>query len=228
MRITTLIFGIFCCIKPIQVFSGELSPFKASYSLFAAGVEIAQEQRELSRNSKGGYRFVSQANTIGLINFFKPYSIKTHSDFVLKNDILLTKSYSFVKKSRQTIKEDIQLETRFDTNTITINQTSYPYKNIRSVVDGLSVFIALPFEVSQEPEQDLFEYLVVKENNLVVYKFDNQGEEMLELDEQDFDTIKLTRQSDDKTLSVWLDVNQNYLPILIDQDGKFQYRLILP
>ena len=200
--------------------ANKLPVFEANYVLSIAGVDIAQEKRQLT-HYRDGYLFSSQAKTIGLANLFKPYSIKASSYFVIKNEVFYTKHYQLIKKSGKKIKQTIDLVASSQT---VINQTtgqSYPIHS-GGIIDKLNLFIVLSNAIANDKGTKTLSYQIMKKNQPTTYTFTNHGRQTKTLNDEVVNIIKLTRNDKDnkRPLEIWLDPKQSFIPVYVEQVEK--------
>lgn len=222
MGVKKLLF-VLCLLTAPSFADADLKLFEAVYDLSVDGLRIAQEQRKLSKNNQT-YTLVAKAKTVGLANFFTSYQINTNSRFIVKNHQLVTQQYQVLKKSGKKVTEDIQLTVVGGSTDLIINQNGvkkhYPYTDKYPLTDILNLSIALSMDVSLAQWQTQFHYQVLKKNALEVYDFTNYGKEIVTINGRKISSIKLVRTDKKRTLSIWLDPKQYYVPIIIEQVEK--------
>lgn len=211
-------FIVIFCLS-FASFAQGLTQFKATYDLSIDGLTIAQEKRQLSQY-KQGYLFIAQAKTTGLAAFFKPYSIKTSSYFIIDNKQIKTKRYQLLKKAGDKIKDKIDLYVNNNQVVNQVNNTTYTLDALLPIIDKLNLFTALPYAINNNPNLSSITYQVIKKEAASLYHFINHGLQTKQLEGEKMRLIKLTRNHPKRPLEVWLDPNNHYLPIIIQQIEK--------
>lgn len=207
------------------IFAKNLPLFEAEYELSVDDSHIANEVRKLSYQN-GIYYFKGKAKTIGLLNLFLPHTIEAQSQFSLKNNKLNTQYYQLQKKLGKKLKKNIDLKITNNTLINTQDKQKYKLNPNQTYVDKFNLFLALSHQAAQQNSD--YNFLVIDKKKILHYPFE-QTTATITYQGKLINSIKLTNQQKNKTIEVWLNPKQNYIPVKIkqiDDDGIYEYKLI--
>ena len=119
------------------------------------------------------------------------------------------------------------------------NVQIYPEKNLaifnnekrwetmsKSILDELSLYLALSEDVQKNPDQDVFTYQVIDEKGINQVNFKFEGNELITINNIKIESMKMT--SPELKLSLNLSSSFNFLPVIINRvNQKNHFRLTL-
>ena len=96
----------------------------------------------------------------------------------------------------------------------------------KSILDELSVYLALSEDVQKNPNQDAFTYQVIDEKGINQVNFKFEGYETIIINNIEIESMKIV--SPELKLSLNLSKAYNFLPVIINRiSQKNHYRLAL-
>ena len=96
----------------------------------------------------------------------------------------------------------------------------------KSILDELSVYLALSEDVQKNPNQDVFTYQVIDEKGINKVNFNFAGNELITINNIKIESMKMISPELEITLN--LSRTYNFLPVIINRvNQKNHYRLTL-
>ncbi len=173
-----------------------LKPHTATYSLSIMGLEIAEEQRQLTQEN-GVYRYLENAQTTGLAKLIKDYQINAQSNFVIDESGIYSQHYKLFERDGELIKKDIDIQPQ------------------KPQIDPLSLFLSLSHGLAQNPKQSDF-YFVVNDGKKV------EKHHYQQVENKNSNLIKIINP--EKHIEAYFAKNKHYLPVIVNKK-KFSYKL---
>jgi hypothetical protein len=225
------IFSIFFLINS-TAFAFEAHT--ANYQLSINGLKIAEEVRVLHQ-LEDSYLYTANAKTSGFAAFIKDYTIIASSSFALNEQGVNSTNYKIIEKDGDKIKKNYVV----DINSVDNSVTSMLTKNHPAVktwvakkgniVDSLSIFLAIAFDLQNHPEQTKFNYQIADGKKLKHQFFKKTTTQSIEVIGKIFDTIKVEKNDDKENhIQAFFAPEYGYIPVLIKhkKDGKsFTYEI---
>jgi hypothetical protein len=230
MKLAT-IFSIFFLINP-TVFAFEAHT--ANYQLSINGFKIAEEVRILHQ-LEDSYLYTADAKTSGLAAFIKDYTIIASSSFMLNAQGVSSTNYKIIEKDGKKIKKNYVVDISAIDNLVTSISTK-AHSTVKTwiakkgnIVDSLSIFLAIAFDLKNHPEQIEFNYQIADGKKLKQQSFKKTTSQSIEVVGKVFDTIKVEKNDDKENhIQAFFAPEYGYIPVLIKQkkDGKsFTYEI---
>ena len=88
----------------------------------------------------------------------------------------------------------------------------------KSILDELSLYLALSEDVQKNPDQDVFTYQVVDEKGINQVNFKFEGNDPITINNIKVESMKMT--SPELKLSLNLSSSFNFLPVIINRVNK--------
>ena len=199
--------------------SNTISPFEASYTLKKGGVPVAEVKRQLRKTDDNLYIFESHSKPIGIATFFVKDIIVERSEWQYIHNHFQPQRYSYQrtggKKNR-----NIKLVFDWEKNKVTniINDDAWKMDVPDHVQDKLLYQLSIMHDLNGSNEQ--LHYEVADGGRLKDYSFSVQGTETLQTDIGQVETVKIKRNINKKSITIWCAIEHNYLPVRIEQDDE--------
>ncbi len=197
------------------------------YVFYRGNTQIGTMQRTLTRSDEDHY--VLESN-VKVTHFFARLFLKgivERSTFTFENNRAKPLQYlhhrSGSKKSRnQNLNFDWDTGQISDTGQVSDNSQATPWTlDIpANTVDRHLYQLNVMFDMQNEPAS--LQYLVVDKGKLKTYNVENLGSEAIATPLGEINTIKLLRQTEKRSTTIWVAPEYNYLPVQIEQNEKGQ------
>lgn len=202
------------------------------YDLSFKTFDIAEEKRTLIKTAPNQYRAILEAETVGFASFFTDYTIFSQSDFVIKNNLIKSKFYKRLEKDGKEIKKDFEIKIDSKNQTITDKNNKILRTKKGSIVDLLSIFYAMVYELQTFPNKKDFYYQTATGDEVFDDYYQKQPPKKITIRGVTYDTVKLEKKDDPKRETRgWFDINNNFLLLKVehisaDGDG-YRYEINL-
>ena len=210
----------------------QLPPdFTASYHIEKYGTLIANMKLSLqTRDDSIIYR--SHSQTRGLAALFSDDQIDEISQLRKPEEEELPHLTSYQYRREDKRKDNQQFSIDWTEDDIAIisgeyRNHSFDLQTDKPVWDRLSVQLALVCQASQQPQKDVYQFHVFDRDELQQYTFERLGEESITINGTSYTTLKLKRQHGKRTTYLWLDTENYYLPVRIEQHKNGDLHLTL-
>ena len=214
LLLTTLFFG---------TLSGAFEPHTANYQLSINGLKIAEEVRTLHQ-IEGGYFYTANAKTSGIAALVKDYSIAASSTFTLNTKGVDSSNYQIMEQEDKKISKNYAIDISSSGGSITsiLTKTQPKVKTWKAkkgnIADPLSVFLAISFDIKNNPKQLEFSYQIADGKSVEKRTFKKTNNQKITLNNQQFNAIKVERvDSKDNNIKAYFLSEYQYLPVLIQQ-----------
>lgn len=227
IKINTLLLFIFQFCISSTAFSAFPPDYRATYDVIKYGATVGRSTIVLTQN-KNQVHYSQNVELVGIISFFKKDRVAENS-WLTRNDngTFLLNKYQYIhsnsKKNRDTLIEATwkKDENNQLTGTITGNTRgkTISLQTNGTVWDTLSFQLALMNDVSNKKTS--YHYNVVSRDKIKQYVFRHDGEETIEVNGREYDTVKLERNNGERSIKIWLAPELHYVPVLIEnyKDG---------
>ncbi|WP_428086039.1 DUF3108 domain-containing protein [Candidatus Thioglobus sp.] len=217
---------LFILLTLISATSLAFEAHVANYQLSIGGFKIAEEVRTL-KPLEGSYFYTANAKTSGLAALIKDYSIAAESTFSINNAGVDSSTYQIIEREDKEISKNrsINIDSNLQVVTSALNTAQPKINNWKvnqgNIVDPLSLFLALSFDLKNKPDQSLFSYQVADGKSIKRYDFKKSGNQRIHLENKDYNAIKIKRinHKSGQIEAYFLPAYQ-YLPALIKQTKK--------
>ena len=209
-----------------------LTSYEATYDLSVTSdlgkLKIGEAKYKLVVDNNDEFIFSSEAFTDSIWKTLYDYSRYERSIGLKIDNYINSHYYDLVEINR------IEL-----TNNKNFNVRIYPEKNVaifnnekrwetmsKSIVDELSVYLALSEDVQKNPDQDVFTYQVVDEKSINQVNFKFEDYETITINNIKIESMKMISPELELTLN--LSKAHNFLPVIINRvNQENHYRLTL-
>jgi len=208
--------------------SQALSPYKASYDLYASsgigslkignvefGLEVDQTE----------FKYTSEASTASLWKTLFDYKRSEKSVGLLSNDDLLGSYYRQFELKDGEVENDFEINIFSAQNYATFNNEKTWKVRPGSIVDELSVYLALSYHINKYPNVESLVYQVANEEGIKTQKFIIDGTETVKVNGKELETIKVL--CPEMSLTLNLSEEYNYLPVRISKINGSHFKLML-
>lgn len=202
------------------------------YDLSFKTFDVAEEKRTIIKLGNNQYRAILEAETVGFASLFTDYTIFSQSDFVIKNNIIESKFYKRLEKDNDEIKKDFEIIIDSEKQIITDKNNKILKTKKGAVVDLLSIFYAMVYELQTFPNKQNFYYQTATGDEVFDDFYQKQSLEEITIRGITYETVKLEKQDDPKRETRgWFDVNNHFLLLKVehisaDGDG-YRYEINL-
>ncbi|WP_353571289.1 DUF3108 domain-containing protein [Candidatus Albibeggiatoa sp. nov. BB20] len=216
-----LVLILLSCMWP--AIAGEfLTPFTATYHVYAKGLHIGTSIRRLEILENQEYLFSSESETTGFFSLFRRDKIAESSRFVFENQVIQPLEYNYHhtggKKERHQIilfhwDEDIAIGIKQDEPwEITLDA---------DVLDKMSYQLAVMQALRQE-NYSLSSYKIVDSGKIKQYNPQLAKTEILQTPLGDLEVIQFKRISPDgeRQTTLWCATQLQFLPVKVEHDEK--------
>jgi hypothetical protein len=220
---------IFLLIILLVTNANAFNSYSASYILSAGTVvgefQIGTVILDLKRD-ENHFTYTSEATTDSILKALYDYSRIEKSTGYFKKKQLISNYFSVIEKEKNKIKKNFEIIT-FPDKSYALSSAGKKWKiNQGSIVDPLSVYLALSTDMFLYPNKKDFIYQVVDEDGVKNLSFKVDGPEIIQINEDKIITIRVL--CDELRLTINLAFNDNLQPIKIQKiNGKTKFTMLL-
>lgn len=216
-------------VLPAQAKEVRVPSFHALYDVRIKGVKVAKAEFILSRQENGEYIYQQNSKTVGMAAWFRKEKIKEISRWKLTDKGIIPIQYIY---SRQGGDDDKEVDLVFNwqqgiaENRVSVNPWSLEVP--LGTLDKMVMQVAMLMDLSAGERK--FNYPIADKGRLKNYEFEVVGEEMIELPNGLFNTIKLSRMNDDNDKTyIWSAPDLQYMPVrfMKQKEEGFAYEINL-
>ena len=206
-------------------------PLTANYQLSINGVKIAEEARTLHKLGDR-YFYTANAKTSGLAALIKDYTVSASSTFLINKEGVDSINYQIMKQEGKQVTENYVIDISSKSGTVVSGLTKTQPKVITwkakqgSIVDPLSLFLALSYDLKDKPNQSEFSYQVADGKSIEQQYYKKTENQVVRIDNQTFSAVKLERINSKKNnMQAYFLSEYRYLPVIIKlTKGSKKYR----
>ncbi len=198
-------------------------PHTTHYQLSINGLKIAEEVRTLHQLDDG-YFYTANAKTSGLAALVKDYSIAASSTFNINDKGINSVAYQIMEQEDKKITKSYAIDINSKSNTVSslLTKTQPTIKTwkttLGNITDPLSVFLAMSFDLKNNPNQSLFSYQIADGSSIETQEFKKTGDQTISLQGKTHNTIKIERiNHKGSNIQAYFLSEYQYLPIVIKQ-----------
>ena len=137
-----------------------------------------------------------------------------------------TNYYDLVEIDRGDLAKNNKIRIYPEKNYAIFNNEKHWETMSKSILDELSVYLALSEDVQKNPDQDVFTYQVIDEKGINKVNFNFAGNELITIYNIKIESMKMISPELEITLN--LSRTYNFLPVIINRvNQKNHYRLTL-
>jgi len=199
-----------------------LNPYEATYGLSVTSdlgkIQIGNAKYKLVVNNNVEFTFSSEAFTDSIWKSLYNYSRYERSIGSKIDDYINSHYYDLVEISREGLEKNNKIRIYPKENYAIINSEQRRETTSKSILDELSVYLALSEDVQKNPNQDVFTYQVIDEKGIKEVNFNFEGYETIIINNIEIESMKIT--SPELKLSLNLSSSFNFLPVIINRVNK--------
>lgn len=199
-----------------------LEPHFAKYQLSINGLKIAEETRTLHK-LENNFFYTANAKTTGIAALVKKYSVAASSSFTIDELGVDDISYQIMELEDAQVKENYSIDINSKHLKVISNLTKTQPTVLTwdtkpgSVVDPLSLFLALAHDLKKTPEKSEFHYQVANGKSIKQHHYKKTGNQSISLNQKTIKAIKIEKIGDGDKLEAYFLPEYQYLPISIKQ-----------
>ena len=205
-----------------------LAPYKAIYDLYAEttignyNIGVAEFNLKIKDDE---YIYSSNATTKSMWSALYKFSRYEKSTGTNIYNELVSKTYSIIENSGDNAEKNIQIDFFPEKNYATYNNNTKWKIAPGTLVDELSVYLALSQDIQNNPGLKEFTYQVALEEKVKFQTFFITGIESINFNDNLIDTIVVN--CPDLNLTLKLSKKHNFLPVFISKVNKKNNFLII-
>jgi hypothetical protein len=202
------------------------------YDLSFKTIDVAEEKRTITKIATNQYRAILNAETVGFASLFKDYRIFAQSDFVINKNGVDSTFYKRIEKDDGKIQKDFELVIDSKKHQITSKTKETWRAKKGNIVDYLSIFYAMVYDLQNFPKKQDFHYQTASGDSFLPDHYKRIGVETLTLRGRDYQAVKLEKQGDPKRETRgWFDIDNDFLLLKVEHisadDDGYRYEINL-
>jgi len=210
-----------------------LESFSAKYQLSINSIPIAIETRILNRFGED-YIYTANAKTSGLAKLLGNISIEARSLFTINSNGVDAQSYLINenKNGKLTKSYAINISSKnniaLSTSTLSNPDAIILKSKGGNIVDSLSLFLALSYDLKKYPNKTIFDYQVADGKSIKQQQYKKNSNETIKIHNKSTEVIKVTKMGTSGDFQAFFSPKYQYLPVLIEKkkgNKKYSYRL---
>jgi len=199
-----------------------LTPYEATYGLSVTSdlgkIQIGKAKYKLVVDDNDEFTFSSEAFTDSIWKSLYNYSRYERSISSKIDDYINSHYYDLVEISKEGLEKNNKIRIYPKENYAIINSEQRRETTSKSILDELSVYLALSEDVQKNPNQDVFTYQVIDEKGIKQVNFKFEGYETIIINNIEIESMKMT--SPELKLSLNLSRSFNFMPVIIYRVNK--------
>ena len=211
-----------------------LTPYEAKYNLSAktelGNFKIGTAKYRLLIDDNDKFTFTSEAYTDPIWVSLYDYSRHEKSTGLIINNQLTSIYYDLIEIEKGIVSQNYQFKVYPEKNFAIISGLKYNDEHLEiennSILDSLSVYLALAEDITANPNQSEFIYQVAGKHGVEEQKFEFIGLENVTINGKNINTIKVSEPK--KGITFNLAKDYNFMPAVINRvnnDKKFRLTL---
>ena len=224
-----LFYFILCFFMAFEI--QALTPYEATYNLSVTSdlgkFKIGNARFILVTNNNDEFTFSSTSFTDSIWKTLYDYSRYERSMGLKIDNYINSHYYDLVEISNRELEKNNKIRIFPKKNyAIVNNEQRWETKYIKSIVDELSIYLALSEDVQRNPDQDVFTYQVIDQKGINQVNFKFEDYETITIHNIEIESMKMISPELEITLN--LSRAYNFLPVIINRVNKENhYRLTL-
>ena len=211
-----------------------LTPYEAKYNLSAktelGNLKIGTAKYKLLIDDNDNFNFTSEAYTDPIWESLYDYSRLEKSIGLKINNQLTSIYYDLVEIEKGIVSQNYQFKVYPEKNFAIISGLKYNDEHLEiennSILDSLSVYLALAEDITANPNQSEFIYQVAGKNGVEEQQFRFIDHENVTINGKNVNTIKVSEQEEGITFNLAKDYN--FIPVVINRvNNDKEFRLTL-
>ena len=207
-----------------------LTSYEAKYDLSVTSdlgkLKVGDARFKLVADNNDEFTFSSKAFTASIWKALYEYSRYERSIGLKIDNYINTIYYDLVEIDRGDLAKNNKIRIYPEKNYAIFNNEKRWETMSKSILDELSVYLALSEDVQKNPNQDVFTYQVIDEKGINKVNFNFAGNELITINNIKIESMKMISPELEITLN--LSRTYNFLPVIINRvNQKNHYRLTL-
>ena len=207
-----------------------LTSYEATYDLSVTSdlgkLKIGEARYKLVVDNNDEFTFSSSAFTDSIWKTLYDYSRYERSIGLKIDNYINSHYYDLVEINRRELANNKNYNVRIypEKNLAILNNEKRWETMSKSILDELSVYLALSEDVQKNPDQDVFTYQVIDEKGINQINFKFEGNETITIHNIEIESMKMISPELELTLS--LSKAYNFLPVIIKRINKKNHFLL--
>ena len=207
-----------------------LTSYEATYDLRATTdlgkLKIGDAKFKLVVDNNDKFIFSSEAFTDSIWETLYDYSRYERSIGLKIDNDINSYYYDLVEIAKGEFEKNNKIRYFPEKNYAIVNNEKRWETQSKSLLDELSIYLALSEDVQKNPDQDAFTYQVIDEKGINKVNFNFAGNELITINNIKIESMKMISPELEITLN--LSRTYNFLPVIINRvNQKNHYRLTL-
>ena len=207
-----------------------LTPYEATYDLSVTSdlgkLKIGDAKYKLVIDNNDEFTFSSSAFTDSVWKTLYDYSRYERSIGLKIDNYINSLYYDLVEIAKGEFEKNNKIRFFPEKNYAIVNNEKRWETQSKSILDELSIYLALSEDVQKNPDQDVFTYQVIDEKGINQVNFKLEDYEPITIHNIEIESMKMT--SPELKLSLNLSKAYNFLPVIINRiNKKNHFRLTL-
>ena len=206
-------------------------PHTANYQLSINGIKIAEEVRTL-HDLGDQYFYTANAKTSGMAALIKDYTISASSTFSINKKGVDSNNYQILEQEDKQVTKNYVIDITSKNNTVMSGLTKTQPNVITwkakqgNIVDPLSLFLALSYDLQDKPDQLEFSYQIADGKSIDQHDYKKTENQAIKINGQTFNATRVDRiNNKDNNMQAYFLSEYRYLPVIIKQaKGSKKYR----
>ena len=199
-----------------------LTSYEAKYDLSVTSdlgkLKVGDARFKLVADNNDEFTFSSSAYTDSVWKTLYDYSRYERSIGLKIDNYINSQYYDLVEISKEGLEKNNKIRIYPDKNYAIINSEQPRETLSKSILDELSVYLALSEDIQKNPNQDVFTYQVIDEKGINQVNFKFEGYEAIIINNIEVESMKM--YSPELKLSLNLSRSFNFLPAIISRVNK--------
>ena len=223
-----LFYLILCFFIAFEI--QALTSYEATYDLSVTSdlgkLKIGDAKYKLVIDNNDEFTFSSTAFTDSIWKTLYDYSRYERSIGLKIDNYINSHYYDLVEIGKGEFQKNNKIRIFHEKNYAIVNNEQRWETMSKSILDELSIYLALSEDVQKNPDQDVFTYQVIDEKGINQVNFKFEDYETITIHNIEIESMKMISPELEITLN--LSRAYNFLPVIINRvDPKNHYRLIL-
>ena len=223
-----LFYLILCFFIAFEI--QALTSYEATYDLSVTSdlgkLKIGEARYKLVVDNNDEFTFSSSAYTDSVWKTLYDYSRYERSIGLKIDNYIISQYYDLVEIAKGEFEKNNKIRFFPEKNYAIVNNEKRWETQSKSILDELSIYLALSEDVQKNPDQDVFTYQVIGEKGIKKVNFKLEDYEPIIIHNIEIESMKMISPELELTLS--LSKAYNFLPVIINRiNKKNHFRLTL-
>jgi len=205
-----------------------LTSYEATYDLSVTSdlgkLKIGKAKYILFVDNNDEFTFSSSAFTDSIWKSFHDYSRYERSIGLKIDNYINSRYYDLVETGKGELEKNNKIRIFHEKNYAIVNNEQRWETMSKSILDELSIYLALSEDVQKNPDQDVFTYQVIDEKGINQVNFKFEDYETITIHNIEIESMKMISPELELTLS--LSKAYNFLPVIINRINKKNHFLL--